>query len=332
MILEAPALSSVLQRPEEALIPEVLLWTLGRDSAAYVPALRVNKSVDRRWRAKWVEATAEAMSALFLEDTILMDFTSLSRIPERRTPTPDFCACTLNNEHVVVEVKGATKRKTHARQRREALKQLGKARRGTELAGLKDPAWAGTSRSFACSLFVSEEGSDDESLLHVHDPPLALDEWFQEGWETVSRRRHYAAALQCADQFRFAEAVLTNTLRNTNLELDPKLETFEWSSQAEGEQQLVASGVTRPVAETARRLGHPSSHDFEGIRMFVGVDQRILEALRAGELPRPPRRELQGEGESGISVPMTGVLPNDRGIFSVLTDGSFLAIEHIEGE
>ncbi|MGA2660843.1 MAG: hypothetical protein ABSH34_25445 [Verrucomicrobiota bacterium] len=92
-ILEAPRLSKVVRDPAIALVPDVALYLMGRDDVVFQPELRVLRGSDRRWRARWVESAGEAISAMFLEDSVQLDLSTLACVPERNNqPIPDFMA------------------------------------------------------------------------------------------------------------------------------------------------------------------------------------------------------------------------------------------------
>jgi hypothetical protein len=138
---------------------------------------------------------------MFLEDSVELDLGSLSRVPERTDrPTPDFMAGTLPGQNVVFESKGATNWRTHLKQRRYALEQLGK-----KPSANGDVSWGSKGRAFACSLFAAEQGEDRTSLLYVDDPPFQFEQDFGEGWELRSRRDHAIAMLEAARLYELAD-------------------------------------------------------------------------------------------------------------------------------
>lgn len=176
-VLEAPSLSTTVTEPEVVLVPDVVLYLIGRDAVSYTPELRVHRDTGSRWRARWAESAAEAATCAFLEDSVQLDLATLSRIPEVKDgPTPDFMATSVGGEAFVFEVKGGTAWTSHIKQRREAIKQLGKdgRRRLTR--------WAGDGRAFACSLYAAKQGDSRSSLFHIDDPEFFV-------WRSLRRGR-----------------------------------------------------------------------------------------------------------------------------------------------
>jgi len=113
-ILETPRLSKVVRDPALALVPDVALYLMGRDDVLFHPELRVLRGSDRRWRARWVESAGEAVSTMFLEDSVKLDLSTLARMPEKSgSLTPDFMAATTAGGKLVYESKGSSDWKTH---------------------------------------------------------------------------------------------------------------------------------------------------------------------------------------------------------------------------
>jgi len=96
-------------------------------------------------------------------------------------------------------------------------------------------------------------------------------------------------------------------------------------------------GTYLPVGDWARMLRHPNPSECERIRIFVGVQQELARQFERGEfpssMPSPDSKGISkpsGEQELG---PRIGLLPGResrgvaRGMYSVLADGAFMAIE-----
>ncbi len=330
-ILEAPRLSKVVRDPAIALVPDVALYLMGRDDVVFQPELRVLRGSDRRWRARWVESAGEAISAMFLEDSVQLDLSTLARVPEHNNqPTPDFMAGTVLGQNVVFESKGATQWETHLRQRLHALEQLGKGK-------AEDTAsWAANGRTFACSLFAAQQGDERTSFLHVDDPPFRFEEYFGEGWESHCRREHAIAMLEAARLYELAD----DLSRRRRTEVEPgRVETFQLpggEGQQEGDRFV---GAYLPIAQWARSLRHPDPRSCERMRMFVGIEQSLYHHFERGEFPArlapsdaTATTDSQGEPIRG---PVVGLLPGPeresgepaRGMYSVLADGAFMAVE-----
>jgi hypothetical protein len=320
------------------MIPDVINYMLGQDYVSYSPELRVFDGCERRWRARWVETTAEALGSLSLEVLLRFDLTTLSRIPETNESTPDFMGETDFRERIVFESKGATGWKTHRKQRKEAMVQLGKARiKGRNPSKVKINNWAGTGRSFAISLFAARQGDARSSLLHFNDPTFIFDPLYVEDWEDRSRRMHFASVLQTAQLLDEADAVL-------------KRNTFESNDNStfkiDREDNFNFVGSYLPVQDWARRLRHPYPACLKHLKVFIGIEQARYRALSRGLLP--PRFfgiEQPTEGaftstaiaksnETALRIAnRSGALPSQefsgesRGIYSLLSNGSLLAIE-----
>ncbi len=336
LLLESPSLSDALASPESFAVPEVVLFVVGQDRVTYSPELRVFANAERRWRARWAETSAEALSALILEDALALDLTTLSRIPERNdSPTPDFRAVTLSQEPIVFECKGSTAWNTHVRQRREALAQLGKAavaKKGTRRA---KESWAGNGRSFAVSLFAAMQGDERSSLLHVNDPPFAFTNLFGEGWEDDARRHHYAGALETAQLFDESESLLRRRIERAPVQAERATFVLDDVYSADGEMRF--AGNFLPITDWLRRLRHPNREAFGQLRVFVGIEENRFRELAGGRLPRRavPQSDQgstsEGEGQQISTV--TGFLPSReypgeaRGVYSLLSNGALLAVE-----
>ena len=336
MLLESPSLSDSLQAPELFFIPDVVQYVLGRDYVSYAPELRVFESSERRWRARWVETTAEAMASLVLEDALRFDLTTLSRIPEGKEPTPDFMGVTDTDEKIVFETKGATAWKTHRSQRKEALVQLGKSK-PSKSSGGGQHSWAGHGHSFAISLFAAKQGDDRASLLHVNDPVFAFDRLFDQSWEDRSRRLHFAAVLEAAQLFDVAEALThREPIQSDNMGRTEQTRfRLDDTNTNEDGQQFVGSYL--PIEDWARRIRHPDRDALKKLSVFVGVEGQRFENLASGRLParcRSVEHTSDSKLERTQSLPSrTGLLPSreypgqSRGVFSLLSNGSILAIE-----
>ncbi len=336
LLLESPSLSDALRQSELSMIPDFILYLMGRDYVSYSPELRVFDSCERRWRARWVETTAEAMASLLLEDLLRFDLTTLSRIPESNEPTPDFLGETESREKIVFECKGATGWKTHRKQRMEALLQLGKGK--TSKGG--GNTWASNGRSFAISLFAAKQGDSKSSLLHVNDPIFMFNRLYDDSWEDRSRRAHFAGVLQSAllfdeaDQLMRGVAVQSSDNKNTS------------SFEIDRGDDLSFVGSYLPIEDWARRLRHPDAISLKRLKVFIGIEKNRHSLLAAGKLP-PRFFGLENYGDNSSSkrpnaesrdtVPRltsrTTTLPSreftgeSRGVFSLLSNGSFLAIE-----
>ena len=327
-ILEAPRLSKVVRDPALALVPAVALYLMGRDDVLFHPELRVLRGSDRRWRARWVESAGEAVSTMFLEDSVQLDLSTLARMPEKGgSLTPDFMAATSTGGKLVFESKGSSDWKTHLGQRKYALKQLGKG------DGESASPWATDGRTFACSLFAAQQGNERSSLLHVDDPPFQFDDQFRDGWESHCRREHATAMLEAARLFARADDVA----RQQRTDSDSNREAIFRLPGGDGSEGESFVGNYLPVDEWARTLRHPNPRECERIRMFVGVQQELARQFERGEfpslMPSPDFKESSkpyGELDRG---PRIGLLPGRgsrgvaRGMYSVLADGAFMAIE-----
>ncbi|HEX9640880.1 MAG TPA: hypothetical protein VGB13_06175 [Candidatus Krumholzibacteria bacterium] len=331
-VLEAPSLADAVRRPESAYIPEIVLQVLRHDGASYYPELRIDPDADRRWRARWVESTAEAVATAFLEDVVDLELTSLARIPETTNQeTPDFMARTQANEHLVFESKGATRPRTHISQRRKALSQLGKSpdgQRARKGNGRTAIAWGGTSRAFACCLLAAERHDDAHSLLHVADPPFLFDHLFHDGWEDIAMRRHFAAVCEAAGLLDLADHVLAGRPIESEAE---QVTTFSLPG-GDPERPLQFRGTYREIYDDARRLRHPRAEVFRSVKLFTGIDAGRYEALRRGRLPSA-ETDSEEDAEPFVRLPIgSGIVPGQgadgaaQGVCSFLSNGSFMAV------
>jgi hypothetical protein len=324
MLLEAPALADALDRPEEHLLPEVLLYVLGRDHVAYAPELRIVGG-DRRWRARWVETTAEALAVIFLERALQIDLPTLARIPESTSETADFQAATIDGEPTIFETKGGTQWSTHQKQRKKALAQVRASLRS------KGQGWSGDGRGFACCLLSATLGAQASSLLHIADPPLGPGAIFYDGWKEDARRRHYTAVAEAAGLFSLADYIA----RRGSPDRSPRHDApsrgrgaTEFAFGQDGDRRLIFIGTARRLEDEASVLRHPRSAQFRGVEMFAGISQSLYRRLERGELPERP---LADEEQSApvLTAAGTGQLPGEqgapRGVYSLLSDGSFIA-------
>jgi hypothetical protein len=320
-ILEAPRLSRLVRDPALVLVPDVALFVMGRDDVVFQPELRVLRGSDRRWRARWAETAGEAVSVMFLEDSVELDLGTLSRVPERTDrPTPDFMAGTVPGQNVVFESKGATNWRTHLKQRRHALDQLGKG------SSASDVSWSSKGRAFACSLFAAEQGEDRSSLLHVDDPPFQFEQDFGEGWELRSRRDHAIAMLEAARLYELADD-LARARRPVREQRE--VATFRLPG-AEGQEEGAAFvGSYLPIGEWARSLRHPDPRECARVRMFVGVERGLYRSFEHERFPSFLAPSVD-DGKTDVpGVPVVGMLPGEveaNGVYSVLGDGGFLAL------
>lgn len=333
LLLEAPSLSGALQAPEALLVPAVLSHVLNKDRVSYAPELRVWTETEKRWRARWAESAGEAMSVMFLESAVNLDLTLLCRIPETKDPTPDFKAGTVQGEPIVFESKGATSWKTHLRQRAEALEQLGKAKGTSRSIKWVQP---GRGRAFAATLYAAQQGEERSSLLHVVDPPFPFDEYFREGWQDSARREHYTAVLEAA---RLDNAAAS---WGAGRGFDPEADGLDLFNIESAERESATPrfiGNYLPVQELARSLRYPDMSAVRALKIFVGVRQDVFDELRLNRLPPSKQvdaaRDLPSRqaGPADAVIPLSGWLPRRepggpaRGAYSILEDGSFLAVE-----
>jgi hypothetical protein len=274
-----------------------------------------------------VESAGEAIATMFLEDSVQLDLSTLARMPARNDlVTPDFMAATIIGGKLVFESKGSTEWKTHFAQRKHALKQLGKG------DGNRTNSWATDGRTFACSLFAAQQGDERSSLLHVDDPPFQFQDQFREGWELHCRREHAIAMLEAARLFARADNVAGQRQgeSDSNREITFRLPGGEGS---EGESFL---GTYLPLEEWARSLRHPNPRECKRIRIFLGVQEDLVRQFERGEFPGP-----RGSFDTNVTAasvpalergPKIGILPDRerggaRGVYSILADGAFMAIE-----
>lgn len=324
LILESSSLASEISRPEDSLVPEVMLWSLGRDGATYSPELRVHRGVERRWRAWWAERSGEAISVMLLEDALQLDLTTLRRIPETAEETPDFQAQTMTGGAVVFESKGATAWSTHLEQRKKALSQIGKlGRNGRRKRG---SVWASAGRSFASCFFAASQGDERSSLLHVDDPPFGFDHLFPQGWETDARTHHYAAVAEAARMYRFADSILQRRREPIFEEEETTLFTL---GDEEGPDRLRRfRGTKILLGPQARAMRHPRAVDYERASLFLGMDDQLFTLLAHGRLPSAAElKERRSAPMSHVGlVPATQGGGPPRGVYSYLADGAFLAV------
>ena len=313
-LLEVPVMASALARPEDYLVPAVMLNLLDREGVAYFPEIRIAPNSERHWRRRWVESTGEAIAVLFLNEAILLDIPTLARIRERSESTPDFQVQSLNGEGLIFEAKGATAWTTHRRQRRDALSQLGKLDQsdGSRLES--------EGRAFGCAKFAAIQGDEHSSLLYVVDPPAGLGRLFPEGWDREARRHHFAAVLQMADQYEIAAHVL----RGEKSEAPSSLTILEIPGR-DRERPTRFLGVRDSVERTALRLSHPNPTAFGGVTLFRGVEETVFQTLMEGQLPEVGSNEQLRRILSGGTLRRTE--GEVRGVFSLLVNGSILAIE-----
>ena len=329
MILEAPALAPALERPEQHLVPEALLYVLGRDAVSYSPELRLLDGGERRWRARWAESTGEAFSALVLEAAINLDITTLARIPETNEETPDFRATTQTGEPVVFESKGGTSWRIHLSQRAKALSQLGK--NTGKVRRRQRSSWRGQGRAMASCLFAATLGAERSSLMYLADPPFGFGSLFPEGWQQQARRQHYIAVSEAGGLFGLADRLQQGgPIERLRDEIPHEGERFSFGgTEGLGGATFVGRYVSLEVE--ARRLRHPRSSELTGVRLFTGIASSLYDRLARGELPADPLRPDPNVQETYIPASSTGMLPGpekqSRGIFSQLSDGAFLAFE-----
>ncbi len=331
-LLAAPRLSKAVNDPTLLPVPEVALFLMGRDDLLFHPELRILRGTDNRWRARWAELAGEAMATMFLEDSVQLDLSLLARIPEKMGAlTPDFKASTITGEKLVFEAKGASAWKTHMAQRKHALRQLGKEEQ-------RPNSWSKDGRCFACSLFAAQQGSEGSSLLHVDDPPFGFEDQFQEGWQSLCRREHAIGMLEAARLFDRADHVAQRRERESEYARES---VFRLSGEASLSEETSSSdevfiGTYLPVGEWARSLRHPDPKKCDRIRIFVGIQKSLARDFEYGRFPRGAvvERSDYSDVQSGALTGSSrvGLLPGRevrtaRGIYSVLADGAFMAIE-----
>jgi len=331
-LLQAPSLAAPRAIGGGETVWYAVLHLLSHGGAQYVPGLRIEEWTDRTWRRRWVETMGEAVGVLFLEDAVGLKFDTLARIPSGPAGwTPDFTAETGSGDRAVIEAKGNTSWKAHRSSRKQALGQLGK---GPGDGGrVRGEPWASSlrnDRAFASCLYAATRLSDRPSLLHLADPPVDFGELFHEGWQHRARRQHYAAVLETAGLYGYADALLRHRLQQGNE--GERAETFSIRDGEGRDGTPVFMGTYRKASRVARELGHPSPETFEELRLFAGVDNARFEYLRRGDIPAhdiEPREQDWAEREA----PSVGVLPGREaggppcGVYSLLPDGAFFAAE-----
>jgi hypothetical protein len=241
-------------------------------------------------------------------------------------------AQTISQDRIVVESKGATSWKVHQEQRKKALVQLRKGKEPRNVGPLAS-SWTTSGRAFAISFFAAVQGARQSSLLHVDDPPFLFDDLFVDARVNESRRRHFVGVLEAARLFAFADDLRRG--RPSEARQDSHTFTIEAQPETrEGAQRFVGNFL--PVQDVARQLRHPRMDLVESLRVYVGIDDRVLRELTANRLPQPTAQtELDAEGPTESILPATGwgLLPGrqpdspPRGVYSVLNDGAFLAVE-----
>jgi hypothetical protein len=336
LLLEAPSLTSALSTPELFLVPDVVMYTLGRDAVTYSPELRVFRDTDRRWRARWVEASGEALSVMFLESAVDLDLSTLNRITEQSSePTPDFKAQTNNGERIVFEAKGSTSWETHKKQRKDALNQLGKRMKSSSQKRENIFSGISSGRAFASSFFAALQGDDWSSLLYVEDPVFRFDNFFLKGWQEEARINHYAAVLEAAQLFEVADNLRHRLITKERPE-ESHIFTIEGEKQKRKESSRFVGNYLN-VQDVARRFRHPELRAIDKLRIFVGVDEWFFKELSRNRLPGGIRskdaQEEEPERELPPRIPGWGLLSGydpdgpPRGVYSSLADGAFLAFE-----
>jgi hypothetical protein len=210
-------------------------------------------------------------------------------------------------QKVVFESKGATKWRTHLKQRRHALEQLGKT---TSTGSL---SWSSDGRAFACSLFAAEQGEDRASLLHVDDPPFQFEQDFGEGWESRSRRDHAIAMLEAARLYELAD----DLARARRAERERReVATFRLPGTEGQEEGASFVGTYLPIGDWARALRHPDPRECERIQMFVGVERGLYRSFEHERFPSflaPSVDSTSARTTEVPSVPVVGMLPGESG-------------------
>jgi hypothetical protein len=328
LLLDAPSLSAALPSPEQFLTPDVLLYVLGNDSVSYSPSMRVFRDSERRWRARWAESSGEATSIMFLENSIGLDLSTLARIPETSAETPDFQVQSSTGEPIVFESKGTTSWKVHLEQRKKAINQLYGKQDGKKA---RTSIWAPKGRAFALCLFAAQNGDARPSLFYAEDPPFPFQDLFKEGWEQRARRSHYAGVLEAAQMPDAADAVLAGRefgqFEGERFTINPEDDRGDFPNRF--------VGTYLPVPSIARRLRHPDPEAAAKVKVFVGVHDKVFDALRSkqlGALSKPATADASRPPVAGFGRQAWGFLPGlergspARGVYSTQSDGSFLAV------
>lgn len=330
LLLDTPSLASSLQQPESSLLPEVMLHMLGRECVNYSPELHLYPGSEKGWRRRWAESTGEALSSLFLEDALALDLTTLVRINETTAEeTPDFMSRTFSGENIVFESKGATTWKAFCKSKRKAMKQLAKT--GSTTLWQQNIGWNANSkgRTFACCLFATTGEEAQPSQFHVEDPPFAFERLFHEGWELSARRRHYAAVLQAAGLIQQATALADG-------------DAFEFPSNFLAQKEIPLPdgtpakfvGTQRNLSELAATFGFPGLSTEHACRVFTGLEADLLHRLANRQTPPGrPYGLVSNRSDDSSRIPPFGFISSPRspdfskGVYSRLSNGSFLAIE-----
>lgn len=334
LLLEQPRLRAAFDSAELELDGGTLSSFLRRNGDAdYLPELRVADDAEQRWRGRWAENIGEAFSVMFLEDALSLDLGTLARIPSSAASvSPDFMARTRGGEHVVFESKGSGSWRTHLSQRSHALEQLGKADEDPDIGG---------PRGFACCLFAAARSHPRSSVFYVEDPPSPFGRLFSRGWESDARRRHLAATLELAGLRRLAD------------ELDPmRKEEGMMEGAFAGAEEALAPPPRSPLPPLPKPsefvlhspagplpfLGSELAADdgARDVRVFLGVSAGLVEALQEPPLKQAHSLdlfeylafpELRFPPADGGFIGPEDKGPFEQGVYSVLSDGSLLAIE-----
>jgi len=267
-----------------------------------------------------------------MEAALDIDLTLLERIPETPSEmTADFKTATKRGELIVYESKGSTDWETHRKQRRKALEQIGKSK---SQAGQSRDCSERDGRAFACSFYGALQGASRSTLFHVEDPPFGFNHLFSKGWEEQARRRHYAAVLQFADQFELAEQLLKpevapEIIKEQIHRIEPQ--KFRLKIGGESQEGSLFLGVYDDIEFLARRMRLRRPAAFHGWRLFRGINEREFGDLIRGRIPSQQIKEGRYP-----YIPHTGIIPGGnrgrgRGVYSLLPNGSFLAIEIGQG-
>lgn len=331
LLLDTPSLASSVKQPESSFLPEVMLHMLGREGVTYSPQLHLSPNSEKGWRRRWAESTGEALSSLFLEDALALDLTTLVRINETTAEeTPDFMSRTFSGENIVFESKGATTWKTFCKSKRKAMKQLAKT--GSTTVWQQNIGWKNANskgRTFACCLFATTGEEAQPSQFHVEDPPFAFERLFHEGWEMSARRRHYTAVLQAAGLTQQATAFADG-------------DTFESPSNFLAQKEIPLPdgtpakfvGTQRNLSELAATIGFPGPPTGPACRVFTGLEADILHRLINRQTPPGrPYGIVSNRSDDSSRIPPFGFISSPRsrdfskGVYSRLSNGSFLAIE-----
>jgi hypothetical protein len=93
--------------------------------------------------------------------------------------------------------------------------------------------------------------------------------------------------------------------------------------------EMTFLGTSQSIGELASLAGVMPPPELRDVVLYRGIDAAVHRELLEGRVrPRgAPRRFFEEQDEEGHRSPMgVGILSEGRGVYSVLTDGSFLAV------